>query len=236
LLRLNHPEFGAVSPGKLIPIAEEAGLIVPLGEWVVEEVSRQLLIWRSQGMELVPVAVNASGLQVMHEDFASHLLSTLERYAIDPHLIHIEVTESVAMRNGAGVAEHIAALSGKGIAFSIDDFGTGHSSLARLGDLGASILKIDRSFVMQPTESTKASSIVQAIITMAHTLGHTVVAEGVETEQQLEGLLELDCDLYQGYLLSPPVSPDKIPDLVGGTHEAFRREPESLRLVKRIRA
>jgi diguanylate cyclase (GGDEF)-like protein/PAS domain S-box-containing protein len=236
LLRLNHPEFGPVSPGKLIPIAEEAGLIVPLGEWVVEEVARQLLIWKSQGMELVPIAVNASGLQVMHEDFASHLLSTLERYAIDPHLIHIEVTESVAMRNGAGVAEHIAALAGKGIAFSIDDFGTGHSSLARLSDLGASILKIDRSFVVQPISSKKAGSIVQAIITMAHALGHTVVAEGVETEQQLQGLLDLDCDLYQGYLLSPPVPPDKIPALVGVAHEAFQREPESLRLVKRIRA
>jgi diguanylate cyclase (GGDEF)-like protein/PAS domain S-box-containing protein len=239
LLRLNHPEFGSVSPAKLIPIAEEAGLIVPLGEWVMEEVARQLLIWKSQGMPLVPVAVNASGLQIMHEDFARHLLSTLDRYAVDPHLIDIELTESVAMRNVAGVAEQMAALSAHGIAFSIDDFGTGHSSLARLSELGASILKIDRSFVAQPAGSAKACSIVQAIITMAHALGHRVVAEGVETEQQLLGLMGLDCDFYQGYLLSRPVPPDQIPSLVGSTHDAFRHNAESsesLRLVERFRA
>jgi diguanylate cyclase (GGDEF)-like protein/PAS domain S-box-containing protein len=239
LLRLDHPEFGRVDPSKLIPIAEETGLIIPLGEWVIEEVARQLLIWKSQGMPLVPVAVNASGLQIMHVDFASHLLGTLERYAIDPRLMHIELTESVAMRNVAGVAEQIAALSAQGIAFSIDDFGTGHSSLARLSELGASILKIDRSFVMQPGSSKKACSIVQAIITMAHTLGHVVVAEGVETEQQLSSLLGLGCDLYQGYLLSRPVPPDQIPALVVTAHKAFPRLPEtgeSLRLVERITA
>jgi EAL domain-containing protein (putative c-di-GMP-specific phosphodiesterase class I) len=239
LLRLDHPEFGRVDPSKLIPIAEETELIIPLGEWVIEEVARQLLIWKSQGMPLVPVAVNASGLQIMHVDFASHLLGTLERYAIDPRLMQIELTESVAMRNVAGLAEQIAALSTQGIAFSIDDFGTGHSSLARLSELGASILKIDRSFVMQPGSSKKACSIVQAIITMAHTLGHVVVAEGVETEQQLSSLLGLGCDLYQGYLLSRPVPPDQIPALVVAAHKAFPRLPEtgeSLRLVERITA
>lgn len=238
LLRLDHPDFGVVSPVKLIPIAEAAGLIIPLGEWVIEEACRQLLIWKSEGVPLVPVAVNVSGLQIVHVDFARRLMSTLERYSIDPRLMHIEVTESVAMRNVADVTEQMKALSAKGIEFSIDDFGTGHSSLSRLSQLGASILKIDKSF-MTPNCTENAHTIVQAIITMAHTLGHKVVAEGVETEQQLACLRELHCDLFQGYLLSRPVAPDLIPALMGAVHPAFDGMPEvseSLRIVARARA
>jgi EAL domain-containing protein (putative c-di-GMP-specific phosphodiesterase class I) len=114
---------------------------------VIEEACRQQLIWKAQGVPLVPVAVNVSGLQIMHVDFGRLLMGTLERYAIEPRLIHVELTESVAMRNVAGVTEQIAALSAQGIEFSIDDFGTGHSSLACLTEMGASILKIDRSFM-----------------------------------------------------------------------------------------
>jgi diguanylate cyclase (GGDEF)-like protein/PAS domain S-box-containing protein len=238
LLRLDHPDFGVVSPVKLIPIAEAAGLIIPLGEWVIEEACRQLLIWKSEGVPLVPVAVNVSGLQIVHVDFARRLMSTLERYSIDPRLMHIEVTESVAMRNVADVTEQMTALSAKGIEFSIDDFGTGHSSLARLSQLGASILKIDKSF-MTPKCTENAHTIVQAIITMAHTLGHKVVAEGVETAMQLACLRELHCDLFQGYLLSRPVAPDQIPALMGVVHPAFEGMPEvseSLRIVARARA
>jgi diguanylate cyclase (GGDEF)-like protein/PAS domain S-box-containing protein len=238
LLRLDHPDFGVVSPVKLIPIAEAAGLIIPLGEWVIEEACRQLLIWKSEGVPLVPVAVNVSGLQIVHVDFARRLMSTLERYSIDPRLMHIVVTESVAMRNVADVTEQMKALSAKGIEFSIDDFGTGHSSLSRLSQLGASILKIDKSF-MTPNCTENAHTIVQAIITMAHTLGHKVVAEGVETEQQLACLRELHCDLFQGYLLSRPVAPDLIPALMGAVHPAFDGMPEvseSLRIVARARA
>ena len=234
LLRLQHPEIGPVSPAKLIPLAEAAGLIVPLGEWVIEQACRQLLIWRSQGVPLVPVAVNVSGLHVMRVDFASRLMAALERYSINPRLLHIEVTESVAMRNLENVTEQMAALSSRGIEFSIDDFGTGHSSLARLSQLGASILKIDRSF-MQPTCTDNAHSIVQAIITMAHTLGHRVVAEGVESVEQLACLRALDCDLFQGYLLSRPIAPDQIPLLIGAVHPAFVVRPpsnETLHLVE----
>jgi EAL domain-containing protein (putative c-di-GMP-specific phosphodiesterase class I) len=152
--------------------------------------------------------------------------------------MHIEVTESVAMRNVADVTEQMTALSAKGIEFSIDDFGTGHSSLARLSQLGASILKIDKSF-MTPKCTENAHTIVQAIITMAHTLGHKVVAEGVETAMQLACLRELHCDLFQGYLLSRPVAPDQIPALMGVVHPAFEGMPEvseSLRIVARARA
>ena len=238
LMRLDHPEFGAVSPGKLIPLAEATGLIIPLGEWMIEEVCRQLLIWKSQGLPLVPVAVNVSGLHIMHEDFGRRLMALLDRYAIDPRLIHVELTESVALRNVDAVAEQMAALSRQGIEFSIDDFGTGHSSLARLSQLGASILKIDRAF-LQPDCAPDAYSIVQAIITMAHTLGHRVVAEGVENDMQLTCLLDLHCDLYQGFLLSRPIAPEQIPALLGRVNAAFGlRPPENgaLRLVEKVTA
>jgi len=238
LLRLDHPEYGAISPAKLIPIAESAGLIISLGEWVIEEACRQLLIWKSQGHALVPVAVNVSGLHIMHEDFARRLLATLERNAIDPRLIHVEVTESVAMRNVDTVTEQMEELAARGVEFSIDDFGTGHSSLARLSELPASILKIDRSF-LQPECAADAHSIVQAIITMAHTMGHKVVAEGVESRAQLTCLRHLHCDFYQGFLLSRPVGPDQIPMLLGSSHPVFAveaLESERPRLVERMGA
>ncbi len=217
LLRLEHPQLGAISPVRLIPIAEESGLILPLGQWVIEEVCRQLLKWKSEGVTPVPVAINVSSLQLMHENFASDLIAILARYAIDPRLIHLEVTESVAMQNVAEVSERMAALAALGIHFSIDDFGTGHSSLARLSELGTSELKIDRSF-LSPTCAHTSHSIIQAIVTMAHALGHVVVVEGVETESQLHCLRELHCDMYQGFLLSRPVAAQAIPGLMAAPH------------------
>jgi diguanylate cyclase (GGDEF)-like protein/PAS domain S-box-containing protein len=217
LLRLAHPTLGAISPVRLVPIAEESGLILDLGNWVLEEVCRQLLKWRSEGVEPVPVAVNVSVLQLMHENYARGLMAILARYAIEPQLVHLEVTESVAMQNVAEVSERMAALAAMGIHFSIDDFGTGHSSLARLSQLATSELKIDRSF-LEPGCMGTSHSIVQAIITMAHALGHVVVAEGVENEMQLQCLREMHCDLYQGYLLSRPVTASAIPALIATRH------------------
>ena len=221
LLRLDHPTYGSLSPSEFIPIAEETGLIVPLGQWVLEEACRQLRVWKHQGMRLVPVAVNVSGLQLMHSDFAGQVMDKLRRYAIDPKWIHLEVTESVLMRNLTEVAEHMNVLTSLGIAFSIDDFGTGHSSLGRLHQLPISVLKIDQSFIAQLCVQDGTYSIVQAIISMAHALGHHLVAEGVETPSQLARLRDLDCDLVQGYLLSRPVPPEAIPGLVAARHKAF---------------
>jgi diguanylate cyclase (GGDEF)-like protein/PAS domain S-box-containing protein len=221
LLRLDHPTHGPLSPSEFIPIAEETGLIVPLGQWVLEEVCRQLRVWKKQGMRLVPVAVNVSGLQLMHLDFAGQVMDRLRRYEIDPKLIHLEVTESVLMRNLTEVAEQMHVLTSFGIAFSIDDFGTGHSSLGRLHQLPISVLKIDQSFIAQLCVQGGTYSIVQAIISMAHALGHHLVAEGVETPSQLARLRDLDCDLVQGFLLSRPVPPEVIPVLVAVRHKAF---------------
>lgn len=221
LLRLDHPIRGAVSPAEFIPIAEETGLIVPLGQWVLEEVCRQLNAWREQGMHPVPISVNVSGMQLMRIDFPARVMETLKRYGIDPQWIHLEVTETVAMGNLAEVAERMTSLTSRRISFSIDDFGTGHSSLGRLHQLPISVLKIDQSFIAQLGAQNGTYSIVQAIISMAHALGHRLVAEGVETEDQLASLRDLECDLLQGFLLSRPVAPERVPDLVATRHEAF---------------
>ncbi len=226
LPRLNHPHFGAVEPSIVIPIAEETGLIEPLGQWVLEQACRQLRDWVvTQGMPIVPsVAINVSSLQLMRKGFADRFLKTLAQYSIEPNWIHLEVTETAAMDNLKEVSGEMLMLSAMGCTFSIDDFGTGHSSLGRLHQLPISILKIDRSFVEQlsDTDTTSTSnSIVQAIISMAHARGLQVVAEGVETEQQLVCLHDLGCDLLQGYLLSRPVMPDKVPFLVAERHSAF---------------
>jgi diguanylate cyclase (GGDEF)-like protein/PAS domain S-box-containing protein len=221
LLRLDHPKYGSISPSKLIPIAEETGLIVQLGEWVTEEACRQFLVWQDQGMRPVTVAINVSVLQLMHVDFAKRLMDTLRRFAVDPKWIRLEVTETAAMHDVAEVSEQMALLSAKGIEFSIDDFGMGHSSLGRLHQLHISVLKIDRSFTNQLCMENGTYSIVEAIISMAHTLGQRVVAEGVETEMELVSLRRLHCDLLQGYLLSRPVRPAHVPALLATRHASF---------------
>jgi diguanylate cyclase (GGDEF)-like protein/PAS domain S-box-containing protein len=221
LLRLGDPVRGAVSPAQFIPIAEETGLIVPLGQWVLEEVCRQLRVWRDQGMRVVPVSVNVSGLQLMRIDYVKSVRETLERFRIDPQWVNLEVTETVAMQNLAEVAERMASLTALGISFSIDDFGTGHSSLGRLHQLPISELKIDQSFIRQLCTEDGTYSIVQAVISMAHALGLRLVAEGVETERQLDCLRVLGCDLLQGSLLSRPVSAKQIPPLVASKPSIF---------------
>jgi EAL domain-containing protein (putative c-di-GMP-specific phosphodiesterase class I) len=190
----------------------------------------------------VPVAVNVSGMQLMHVDFASRLMATLERHDVDPCWIQLEVTESAAMHDVKRVAKQMAVLTEQGIKFSIDDFGTGHSSLGRLHNLPISTLKIDRSFIDRLSVHGGTFSIVQAIISMAHALGHEVVAEGVETEDQLAILRRLHCDFLQGFLLSRPAAPCRIPALIAAGHAAItqfgsgspaigpgRSEPEGFR-------
>ena len=225
LLRLNHPTYGAVSPSKVIPIAEESGLIVPLGMWVIEEVCRQIRSWiDDDDMGAIPVAINVSALQLMHVDFADRLMEVVRRYSIRPQWIHLELTESAAMRNLKEVSAQMTRLAGLGFSFFIDDFGTGHSSLGRLHQLPLSVLKIDRSFIEQlcaPNGMYTTLTIVQAIVSMAHALHQKVVAEGVETEAQLACLGALDCDFVQGFHLSHPLPSSTIPALAGRKHPAF---------------
>ena len=226
LLRLNHPRYGPVSPVLVIRTAEESGIIETLGQWLFERTCLQIQSWMDQGMRLTPVAINISSMQLMRKGFAERLAQTLQRHRVSSEWIHLEITETAAMDNLKAVSGEMRVLSALGCRFSIDDFGTGHSSLGRLHQLPISILKIDRSFIenlchREGNGGGSSVTIVEAIVSMAHALGLQVVAEGVETEGQLRCLRRLGCDFYQGFLLSRPVMPEEIPALIDQKHSAF---------------
>jgi diguanylate cyclase (GGDEF)-like protein/PAS domain S-box-containing protein len=235
LLRMNHPELGPISPAIFIPIAEETGLIVPLGQWILEHVCTQIREWRQRGLPLVPVAINISGLQFRQSNFSSMILKTLASFDIPSYLLHLEMTESTVLQNISDALEEMQKLSANGLRFSIDDFGTGYSSLGRLQEMPITTLKIDRSFVRGTTSGT--SLMLAAIISLAHALGMKVIAEGVEQDEELSVLRNLKCDLIQGYIFSKPLHPRELePLLLAGTWAASpslsaKRAQKELRLV-----
>lgn len=205
LLRWKHPQRGAISPGSFIPVAERFGLIIPLGDWVIDEACRQLADWREQGLKL-RVAINLSVQQLRQPDALLQRLSqALERHQLDASQLSCEITESVAMEDAAATERILQRLGGLGVSLSIDDFGTGYSSLAYLRRLPVSQLKIDRSFIQDLETSPDARAIVNAVIELAHALGLEVVAEGVETEGQAAVLRAKRCDKLQGFLFARPL-------------------------------
>jgi diguanylate cyclase (GGDEF)-like protein len=203
LIRWQHPARGMVSPGQFIPVAEDTGLIVPLGEWVLEEACRQLQAWAGAGLAPVPVAVNVSAQQFRPE-FAALVRSVLAQSS-QGGLLHLEITESSVMQDPKAAVALLRELEAGGLRLAMDDFGTGYSSLSYLQRLPLHELKIDRSFIMAIPPDGSRAPLVDAIIAMAHSLGLTVVAEGVETAQQLEYLRRQGCDQCQGYLFSKPL-------------------------------
>lgn len=205
LLRWQHPRRGVVSPAVFIPLAERHGLINGLGKWVIDEACRQAGIWRKQGLRM-RIAINVSGHQMRQDDLVDHIETALRRHGIPPGRFTCEITETVAMEDTAQTRQAFERLRRAGLHVSIDDFGTGHSSLASLRRLPAAELKIDRSFVTDLATSEHARSIVQAVLQMARTLGLKVVAEGVETEAQRDLLLAMGVDELQGYLFAKPMS------------------------------
>jgi diguanylate cyclase (GGDEF)-like protein/PAS domain S-box-containing protein len=219
LVRLQHPVLGLIYPDRFIPIAEESGLIVPLGNWVLDECCRQSREWQDRGLHPVRIAFNVSPLQLTRFDFSSYVIERLLHYKLSPSALEMEVTESTVMRNIGQVMRQIDALARMGIHFSIDDFGTGYSSLAHLHQLPVQTLKIDRSFIERINEPNGTYAIVQAIVFLAHSLGLVVVAEGVEREDQLTRLWQLDCDRVQGYYFAPPLPAHAIVRLM---HERVR--------------
>jgi diguanylate cyclase (GGDEF)-like protein len=212
LLRLPHPTLGFISPDQFIPIAEENGLIHPLGRWVIEEACRQLMLWNANRATLVRIAVNVSPLQLMRSDFSAEVRQAILQSGIDPSWLEMEITERV-MLNFDEIAKRMEELAAMGIRFAVDDFGTGYSSLQHLNRLPVSTLKIDRSFVQQLSESSRSYPIVQAIVAMGHSLQMQIIAEGVENEDQMRILRELNCDCMQGYLVGRPLPPETI-DLI----------------------
>jgi diguanylate cyclase (GGDEF)-like protein/PAS domain S-box-containing protein len=204
LLRWRHPAWGLVSPQRFISVAEDSGLIVDIGHWVLEEVCRQIREWRGHGVSVCPIAVNLSVRQFI-PGLTRSISSVLDTFGIDPDMIEFEITESLFMRNPVDVGEILKGLSAIGTRVTIDDFGTGYSSLSYIRRFAVDALKIDRSFVSDIAATPRNIAVVLAIITMAHGLGIRVIAEGVETREQLELLRKSQCDECQGYLFSMPL-------------------------------
>jgi diguanylate cyclase (GGDEF)-like protein/PAS domain S-box-containing protein len=206
LLRWRHPRRGLVSPAEFIPVLEETGLIVQVGQWVIGTACAQINAWRRAGIEPVPVAVNLSARQFQSVDLSDSIIAALENWGVEPRLIELEITESSLMRNADGAVVTLERLRSYGLKVSIDDFGTGYSSLAYLKRFPLHALKIDRSFVSDISSVSDDAPIIRAVISMAHSLGLRVVAEGVETETQLSFLAAHGCDEIQGYYFSRPVA------------------------------
>jgi diguanylate cyclase (GGDEF)-like protein len=209
LVRWNHPRRGIVTPSDFVPVAEETGLIVPIGEWVLEEACKKIKEWqtKSPSHRGLCLSVNLSARQVSQPDLVERIQRALNISKLHPHFLKLELTESVVMENAESAAQMLKRLRALGVQLSIDDFGTGYSSLSYLHRFPVNYLKIDRSFVMRMTTDND-NAIVKTISTLAHNLGMEVIAEGVETEEQCRQLKALGCEYGQGYLFSRPVNAD----------------------------
>lgn len=204
LIRWEHPTLGLVPPSKFIPMAEEFGLIVPIGNWVIAEACRTAKKWEEAGCRGVPVAVNISAQQFCRPDFIDTVVNIVNRTPLDPSLLELELTETAIVRDLADVVPKIARLRELGIHVAIDDFGSGYSSFSYLEKLPVAAVKIDRSFIECMESAPKTRSVVKGMVMLAHSIGLRVVVEGVETAGQLEALFESEADEVQGYLLGRP--------------------------------
>ncbi|WP_189456809.1 EAL domain-containing protein [Cognatilysobacter bugurensis] len=208
LLRWNSPELGDIPPAQFIPIAEESGLILEIGEWVLREACRTLQGWRTRGVEELAMAVNVSALQLLRGDLPHVVARVLEETGVPPHCLDLELTETVLMANAQATSDTLQAFRGLGVGLAIDDFGTGYSSLAYLKRLPITALKIDKEFIGDITHDAEDEAITSTVITMAHSLGLTVIAEGVETPAQMQFLSDHECDEVQGFWFSRPLEAD----------------------------
>jgi diguanylate cyclase (GGDEF)-like protein/PAS domain S-box-containing protein len=210
LARWNHPERGLLEPSMFIPVAEETGLIVPLGNWVLSEACRQMREWRTiRDSSVLRMSVNVSSLQLTHPDFVPHVARSLQAGEMRPEQLTLEVTESVLMNGIENAIATLTALRQMGVQLSIDDFGTGYSSLSYLATLPIDALKVDRSFIEKMSRDGEGSAIVRAIFKLGQALSKEVYAEGIETSAQLALLQELGCEFGQGFLLSRPVNAER---------------------------
>jgi diguanylate cyclase (GGDEF)-like protein/PAS domain S-box-containing protein len=220
LVRWQHPERGFISPGDFIPIAEETGLIIPIGQWVLEEACRQIRKWQEQFPQHPPlqVSVNLSGKQFTQANLIEQIRRVLRETGIDPRTLKLEITESMMMENIDTAINMLKQLRAIGIELSMDDFGTGYSSLSYLHRFPISTLKIDRSFVSRMTGNNENAEIVRTIVMLARNLDMNIVAEGVETESQVAQLKSLECEYGQGYFFSKPLAAEGAARLLSGNH------------------
>ncbi|MBS62434.1 EAL domain-containing protein [Salinisphaera sp.] len=222
LLRWRCEELGTVLPGQFLPLAEELGLIVPIGRWVLETACEQNMAWQRAGLPPVRIAVNISAVQLADQTLVSHVRSVLERTGMAPDLLELEITETAVMRDVASALALLAEIKKLGVMIAIDDFGTGYSSLTQLRDLPVDTLKIDRSFVNELATNSIDQSIARAIITMGKNLSLNVIAEGVETEAQEAFLRAEACDDMQGFYFSRPGGAEVFAELLGGHVDTTR--------------
>jgi EAL domain-containing protein (putative c-di-GMP-specific phosphodiesterase class I) len=213
LLRWNSPVLGPVSPARFIPVAEEMGLIIPLGKWVIQTACEQSIAWQKQGLAPLCVSVNISQRQFSDPDLGGHIRHVLKDSGLEPALLELEMTESMIMHNIDAAIEKLTELKSLGLRISIDDFGTGYSSLSQLKQFPVDTLKVDRSFIRELPEDQEDVAITAAIINMGKTLGLTVIAEGVETEAQQTFLKNHACDQIQGFYFSKAIAAGEIPQL-----------------------
>jgi EAL domain-containing protein (putative c-di-GMP-specific phosphodiesterase class I) len=214
LVRWQHPTRGLLSPDVFIPIAEETGLIVPLGRWVMRTACKQLRAWQSEMPELAKlgVGVNVSNRQFSAPGFADDVMAILSETELEPSALRIEITETTAMNNAQRTISSLARLREIGVLIYMDDFGTGYSSLSQLHRMPIDALKIDREFVVAMDRETVSQSIVEAITALAHAMNVKVIAEGVETEEQAAQLLAIRCDYLQGYNFGRPMPAERAID------------------------
>jgi diguanylate cyclase (GGDEF)-like protein len=219
LLRWKDPVRGIIPPGQFIPLAEETGLMLPIGAWVLDAACRQAIQWNPGGLDPdsgVRMAVNISPRQFEQQDIVGLVRKTLGETGLAPHLLEIEITESMAIQDPERTIALLNGLKRLGVRVALDDFGTGYSSLSHLARLPIDTVKIDRSFVMNLEEAREHVVVATSVIALGHRLGLTVIAEGVETHEQAAFLGAESCDVLQGFLFSKPVSPEKCSDLLGG--------------------
>jgi predicted signal transduction protein with EAL and GGDEF domain len=222
LIRWNHPKRGFINPDAFIPAAEESGAIQQIGDWVIDTVCGQVRSWLDAGLDAVPVAVNVSGKQILSGDLIGTIDAALQRTGIDPRYLHIETTEEAVLQDVEKSADVMRALRERGVEIAIDDFGTGYASLTYLKRLPLTSVKIDRSCISEVASDPGGAAMASAIIAMSHGIGLRVVAEGIETEEQLAFLREHECDEMQGFLYAAPMPatnftlPMRVP--VGGPH------------------
>jgi predicted signal transduction protein with EAL and GGDEF domain len=210
LLRWRHPELGLVPPDKFIRVAENSGLIIPIGEWVLRTACAQAKQWQDEGLEVTPIAVNVSAVQFRHEGFRDMIRTVLQDTGLAPQHLELELTESLLLANLDLTIAVLQELNSIGVRLAIDDFGTGYSSLSYLKNFPVNKLKIDRSFVRDVAENHDDAAIATAIISLAKSLSLKVVAEGVETEEQITFLRARGCDEIQGFYFCKPIAGDEV--------------------------
>jgi len=214
LLRWNNPGLGCVSPAQFIPVAEETGLIIPIGRWVLKTACAQNVAWQRAGVPPLCMAVNISARQFGDTELLNHITEALQESGMSPALLELEITESMVMHNTERALEVLGAVKRLGVRLAVDDFGTGYSSLAQLKRFPIDTLKVDRSFIRDLPRDSEDKAITEAIISMGKSLSLTIVAEGVETGEQERFLRERDCDEMQGYYFSRPLLPDQLTPLL----------------------